>query len=427
MLRTKLNALIDGASIYDATRFAGVTLSARTAEILANGGAAELSRLNLGLLQDAFVEIAQFGVDSISLFDSADLGNNLNGKLTRTTLTGLGMLFGFEYHAIAALNLFLSKGNDHFYVESTHTGTTNLNTGDEFAVLNVFNDVININSIAGITNITLGAGNDQARVNYFANGYQTFENGIHAPLFLAGGLGDDRYDVGLAGDGSALINIDGGTASEGLNDNLRIYGTDLADTFLFRPHVVASVTVDANRVALPGAPIERVNYTGTFGGNIRVYGRDGNDLFVFDDTSSPVEVFGDNGDDTFQVGQVFASPRDVTNPENGLGPLDYFPTTPTTRGFLSNGVSFPATLHGGAGRDSFTVYRNVAELFLFGEEDDDSFVVRVRAHRPERPERRAPTSTAARARTSSRSRSTAGARRGRRRLRHADRRGHGVR
>ena len=245
----------------------------------------------------------------MSLWDSADLANN-NGTLTRTTLTGLGLLFGFEYHAVAALNLFLSKGNDTFFVESTHTGTTNLATGDEFAVLNVFNDVVNIKAVGGITNVALGAGNDQVRVNYLANGYQTFENGIAQPLFLAGGLGDDRYDVGLAGDGSALINIDGGTASEGLNDNLRIYGTDLADTFLFRPHVVASVTVDANRVAQPGAPIERVNYTGTFGGNIRVYGRDGNDTFVFDDTSSPVESSATTA--TTPSRSVRSSPRRAT-------------------------------------------------------------------------------------------------------------------
>src|SRR5262249_29121338 len=43
----------------------------------------------------------------------------------------------------------------------------------------------------------------------------------------------------------------------------------------------------------------------------------------------------------------------------------------------SNGISFNATLFGGKGKDSFTVYSNKAELFLFGEEDDDSFRVRA--------------------------------------------------
>ena len=52
-------------------------------------------------------------------------------------------------------------------------------------------------------------------------------------------------------------------------------------------------------------------------------------------------------------------------------------TTLTTRGYLSNGISEAATLHGGIGRDSFTVYRNKAELFLLGEEDDDSFRIRA--------------------------------------------------
>ncbi|MCX5669736.1 MAG: hypothetical protein NTU94_00225, partial [Planctomycetota bacterium] len=73
----------------------------------------------------------------------------------------------------------------------------------------------------------------------------------------------------------------------------------------------------------------------------------------------------------------YTSPRDATNPNNGLDPLDYFETTLTTRGYLSNGVSENTTLFGGPGNDGFTVYRNKAELFLYGEEDDDSFRVRA--------------------------------------------------
>src|SRR5688572_15772440 len=71
---------------------------------------------------------------------------------------------------------------------------------------------------------------------------------------------------------------------------------------------------------------------------------------------------------------MFASPRDAYA---GLDAADYFPTTLTTRGYLSNGVSFAATIHGGIGNDVFTIYRNKADLFLYGEEDDDSFTVRA--------------------------------------------------
>ncbi|MCP4455723.1 MAG: hypothetical protein GY809_30050, partial [Planctomycetes bacterium] len=79
----------------------------------------------------------------------------------------------------------------------------------------------------------------------------------------------------------------------------------------------------------------------------------------------------------FQIGQVFLSARDGTNPENGLAEEDYFETTQITRGFLSNGISENTTLFGGVGNDNFTVYSNKAELYLFGDEDDDTFTVRA--------------------------------------------------
>jgi hypothetical protein len=123
--------------------------------------------------------------------------------------------------------------------------------------------------------------------------------------------------------------------------------------------------------------IERINYDGDINGAIEVYGRNGDDTFVFDDTLAPVVAFGDAGNDTFQVGQVFLSARDGGNPDNGLAEEDYFETTQITRGFLSNGISFSATLFGGTGNDNFTVYRNKAELFMFGDEDDDTFTVRA--------------------------------------------------
>ncbi len=123
--------------------------------------------------------------------------------------------------------------------------------------------------------------------------------------------------------------------------------------------------------------MERVNYDGAINGGLELFGRDGNDTFVLDDNLAPTTIFGDAGDDTFQIGQVFASPRDGTNPNNGLAPADYFQTTPTTQGFLSNGISAPTTIFGGTGDDSFTVYHNLAELFLYGQEDDDTFTVRA--------------------------------------------------
>ena len=44
-----------------------------------------------------------------------------------------------------------------------------------------------------------------------------------------------------------------------------------------------------------------------------------------------------------------------------MAAADQFDTTLTTRGYLSNGISLPTSLFGGIGKDSFTVYRNLAE------------------------------------------------------------------
>ena len=74
---------------------------------------------------------------------------------------------------------------------------------------------------------------------------------------------------------------------------------------------------------------------------------------------------------------MYQSFRDGRNPDNGLAEEDYFETTQITRGFLSNGVSQSTVLFGGTGNDNFTVYSNKAELFLFGDEDDDTFTVRA--------------------------------------------------
>ena len=141
--------------------------------------------------------------------------------------------------------------------------------------------------------------------------------------------------------------------------------------------MIATIETDQNGDPVPGGSIERINYDGDINGGVIVNGRAGDDTFVLDDNLASMVINGDAGDDIFQIGQVFQSPRDGTNPNNGLSSEDYFETTPITKGYLSNGISHSTTINGGFGEDDFTVYRNLAELFLFGEEDDDTFTVRA--------------------------------------------------
>ena len=204
-------------------------------------------------------------------------------------------------------------------------------------------------------------------------------------LTLLGGPGNDHTQVGLAGAGNSLINVfdDVNHGSAGIN-TLEIFGTPHDDFFLLRANtidhvaMVASYQVDADKKPGHGRILSSGrNYDASLTGGLTIFGREGDDTFVLDDNLAPTTIFGDAGADTFQIGQVYNSPRDGTNPNNGLNTDDYFETTQTTQGFLSNGVSFTTFLYGGVGDDSFTVYRNKSELFLYGQEDDDNFRVRA--------------------------------------------------
>ncbi|MGB0600229.1 MAG: hypothetical protein ACPGLY_26425, partial [Rubripirellula sp.] len=345
---------------------------------------------------DAFFKITRAGHEDFSfevgvgsalrLYDTGNSAGTSDGMMAATELTGFGMAINggsIQYSGFQDLQVDLGSGNDLVYVESTHQGVTTLLTGNETNATDAKNDQVNVGSIAGYTLIKGGDGNDVIRIN-FDNQFgdqarQTFESGVAALLDLHGQSGSDFYQIGLAGNAIATINVfDQGGADNGIDD-AELLGTDGIDYFLFRGNdtrgMVGLLEVDADGEAIKGGDFERVNYDGNLE-SLSVNGRDGDDFFVFDETFSPVTVFGGKGDDTFQLGQLFESWRDERNPYNGLAEEDYFETTQVTDGFLSNGVSETATLYGQEGNDNFTVYRNTKEVFLFGGEDDDTFTVR---------------------------------------------------
>ena len=302
-----------------------------------------LPNLSLSTLDniDALLTLdAGSGFNTLNTYDTGDTGSN-TGVLTASTYQGDGMLNGIAYANVDALNIDLSDGNDHFTVASTPLGSTLfLYGGDETAMTNQTNDVIDITSTGGVATVDGGDGNDVIRVNYDEHDNQTFANGLAGTLTLHGGNGSDEYDIGLSGLPNAngqdqtIINVQDDPTNPldlGVNQ-LLIYGTDAPDYFLLRANqevVPATAMVAAFRVGSDGLPVldgvdERVNYDGSINGGLEIFGRDGNDTFVLDDNLAPTTIFGDAGDDTFQIGQLFASPRDGTNPNNGLAPADYF-------------------------------------------------------------------------------------------------------
>ena len=114
---------------------------------------------------------------------------------------------------------------------------------------------------------------------------------------------------------------------------------------------------------------ELVTYSNTVNGGLAVNTLAGDDVVALDDNSTTTVINGGDGDDSFFVGQMYGT-RVVPA---GLRAV----LLPTTRGRLTNGVSYNTTINAGAGNDTFSILRNVAALQLNGDDGDDTFVIRT--------------------------------------------------
>ena len=139
----------------------------------------------------ALLTLAGGGTDTVNVDDTGDPAAN-TGNLTATLLTGLGMAQGVQYSSIEILNLNLGSGGDTFTIESTHVGTTNLNT-------NAGDDTTQVRTIAGSTNIHTGTGTNTVNVGSTMPVTGGTVNGIAALLTLTGG-GTDTVNVDDRGD-----------------------------------------------------------------------------------------------------------------------------------------------------------------------------------------------------------------------------------
>src|SRR5262249_52357733 len=212
-------------------------------------------------------------------------------------------------------------------------------------------------------------------------------------LDLDGQAGTDTYLVnttgsmgaavaGLANVSDYVINVlDTGANDDGV-DTLTINGTGAVnpaapsdrsgdDLFLLRkvsylvgrPGAESPAFVDLLHGTLAQAQthtldphVERINYDVNLNGRLIVNGLGGNDYFASDDTSAITTLDGGAGDDTFQIGQVFATARAPAD----AAPEDAFNTILTSRGYVSPDISIPTVIYGGTGDDNFQVYSNHA-------------------------------------------------------------------
>ncbi|MBI84895.1 MAG: hypothetical protein CMJ81_17005, partial [Planctomycetaceae bacterium] len=216
-----------------------------------------------------------------------------------------------------------------------------------------------------------GAGDDQV----FGQGGHDFLIGGNGTDSLDGQAGNDRYSITfLGGTRSALIDVQD-TGPDPDSDVLSVTGTAFDDHFLLRANTTAPNGLAFVANINGDSDAERINYDGVE--RMLVTGSLGNDQFAVDDVLTETTLDGGLGHDTFQVGQLYKSERNQIQANLGDERDEFEPTIPTTRGFLSNGISRPMTISGGPGNDNFVVFHNKAVLTLNGEEGDDTFSIRA--------------------------------------------------
>ena len=265
------------------------------------------------------------------------------------------------YGGFEALELSLGSGDDVLTVDQTHAGTTTVNAGPGA-------DRVFVEAVSGATRVNGQAGADWLVVNAVPDAPGT--NPMDGQrLTLDGGTGSDTSVVGLWGVGNSRIDVTD-TGYDGGTNTLYVEGPGTSDTFLLRSGLVALLSARGTDGRYAAA--EKVTYTDGINGSVVLNGNAGDDTFALDDTSTVITVNGGTGNDRFRIGQLFTSY--TADAEFGIPAAQFFSST---RGLLSNGISFPAVLNGGSGDDVFEVFRNRATLTLNGDAGDDTFVVRT--------------------------------------------------
>ena len=274
-----------------------------------------------------------------------------------------------RYVGFEDLDVELGAASDQLALDSTGAVTDVGGGGGD--------DVIDVETIDHPTRIDGDGGDDTITVNRQPTALPTTGNGIAARLTLDGGNDSDTIEIQLAGTATANIDVlDSGFVG---TNRLVVQGTEVVDQFLLRRDLVALL----NNQQLNGSYLnaEYVTYDDGIDSLI-VNMLGGADRVAIDDNSAITTVNGGDGEDTFQVGQLFGdqcASDTFQGVANACFDPAYIPPTmiDTTQGQLSNGISLGTTLNGGDDNDLFLVFRNRAVLNLNGEDHDDTFVIRT--------------------------------------------------
>jgi len=294
---------------------------------------------------------------------------------------------GSAITASDSISISSNGGNDSIVFDTgsavTAVGSISILSGDEDDTIVL--DTGSAVTASGLISISSGDGNDTVLIDspdiftgdakvYGGSGNDIITvTGLHSrtdSLTLDGEGGTDEYTINVAGSSSYAINVsDTGTADDG-TDHLTINGTADSDTFLLRKNFVAYLNTPDTDGNFTQA--ERINYDQNINARLRINGLDGDDYFYSDDNSCLTTLDGGAGNDTFQIGQLYALDRIAPNVAAG----DEIETRETTLGFLSIGTSQSMVIYGGSGDDRFSVYSNKGLLKMYGEDGNDEFAVR---------------------------------------------------
>ncbi|NCC75650.1 MAG: calcium-binding protein, partial [Clostridia bacterium] len=246
------------------------------------------------------------------------------------------------------------------------------------------NDTFEITVLTLASDVRLhgGNGDDAITINQLPSLTSEF-SGQQDRVTLDGENGSDTYTIHINGQASVhhLITIaDSGTdtvpqtITSGTGyDQIFVNGTGQADSLLLRQTFVAVLHALAAGGIEFTEQFERINYDDRIEW-LTITTGDGDDRVFSDDNSAQTTIYGGLGDDFFQIGQMFGSPRDDGAQ---VDPGDEFATVHTTKGYLSAGNTHQMLLYGNDGNDLFSVYANLAELRLEGNDGNDKFILRA--------------------------------------------------
>jgi Ca2+-binding RTX toxin-like protein len=239
------------------------------------------------------------GSDVLNVDDTGDDLPN-TGYLTATRLTGLDMSEGIVYGTAEHLTIGLGSGGDTFTIESTHSGTTTLNTNAGNDTVHVQttsgettinsgddNDTVNVQTIDEPTTVNAGSGNDTINVGTVAPLAGGTVDAINASLDLIGGTGFDTLTVDDSGD-------------SGLNTGTlwsdRIEGLDMSGDITY-------ITFDVLNLLLGAGPND-LTIESTHAGETNIPFGDGNDTLNVKTTGGSLNLDLQGGNDTVNVGSL---------------------------------------------------------------------------------------------------------------------------